>query len=87
MSTYVDITHEIDVEDYIDEVSTSVLRAELARRKDGDRGVLTSALLASDLRSAFYARDASRFEALLREIEPVPTKPIPTATVVAEFRS
>jgi hypothetical protein len=29
--------------------------------------------LAEDLRTAFYARDASRFEALLKEIEPPPS--------------
>ncbi len=28
--------------------------------------------LAEDLRAAFYARDASRFEALLKELEPPP---------------
>lgn len=86
MSTYVEIEHEIDIEDYLDEVPTKVLQRELASRTDGG-SIPTSALLAADLRSAFYARDASRFEALLREIEPIPTKPIPKATAVAEFRS
>jgi hypothetical protein len=73
---------EIDVDEYLDEASASALRSEVERRVacgdwkwpdvPGDDGVerWTPGGLADDLRNAFYARDASRFEALLTVLEP-----------------
>ena len=69
----------IDVEDFIDEISTEDLRAELQSRNvlcdtpDARR-------LAQDLRGAFYKRDASRFEALLTaHLDPIEIKQKVTA--------
>lgn len=72
-------TIEIEADWYIDEVSNSKLLAEVARRVAV--GDITPAMaaddsepwspdgLASDIRHAFYARDASRMEMLLTVLE------------------
>lgn len=63
----------VDADGVLDEISDADLGREVARRstKRGAAGELgathpwTPLGLAEDLRTAFYARDASRFEALL----------------------
>jgi len=79
------ITIDVDTDDALDDLSDSALRAELKRRSahagaahlswttDAAALVWTAAALADDLRSAFYARDANRFDALLYRIEPMLT--------------
>ena len=68
----------IEIDDYLHEISASSLKAEVRRRiqtKEWKWGNLVDedgaepwapATLAEDLREAFYRRDASRFEMLLR---------------------
>ncbi len=78
---------DFDVDDYLDEASTGALRAELSSRDESKAGAgkalvavgnvqfWTPSGLADDLRTAFYARNASRFEMLLTALQPhVPTK-------------
>ena len=70
---------EFEVEDYLTEARTRSLRRELDRRiAAGDRNALVSVDneepwcpfgLASDIRGAFYARDAPRLEYLLMVLE------------------
>lgn len=68
---------DFDVEDYLDEVDDEALIQELKSRekKKGRKLVGTRdhdwmrAGLAADLRSVFYSRNASRFEALLMVLE------------------
>jgi hypothetical protein len=75
----VTVEADVEIEDYLDEVPLEVLREEIARRqkRDGDAKatvgeveVWTPSGLADDLRNAFYARNASRFEALLTVLQP-----------------
>ena len=71
---------DIEVDFYLDEASTSALRSEVNRRiADGSWKIdpmideiepWTPQGMAADLRSAFYRRDASRFELLLKVLEP-----------------
>ena len=52
----------------LEDMPSNILRDELGRR--GDFAELWGAAeLANDLRLVFYARDASRFEMLLRVLE------------------
>lgn len=67
---------DFEVEDYLDEATTEALERELARRAKRDAKkkaphieAWTPAGLAADLRHVFYARDPSRFEALLVVLE------------------
>jgi hypothetical protein len=66
---------EFEIEDYLHEVSDFALKDEMDRRiKDGkppnsDLEDWTPEGMADDLRAAFYRRDASRFELLLRVLE------------------
>ena len=67
----------ISVEEALEDVSADDLKRELLRRtgksQDHDTNGLepwTPSGLADDLRSAFYRRDASRFEALLIVLQP-----------------
>jgi len=72
----------VDIEDHLEEVSLSALRAEIRRREEprreagktvaavGDVELWTPSGLAEDLRTAFYARNASRFELLLTTLQP-----------------
>ncbi len=71
---------DIDIEDYIYEISTEVLKLELKRRFDkGDKDAMepiedgvepwSPQGLADDLRLVFYSRNASRFESLLSVLE------------------
>ncbi|HOW50224.1 MAG TPA: hypothetical protein PLB26_21485 [Rubrivivax sp.] len=73
---------EIDADDYADYISKATFKRELSRRlsigeikpSDFERDKAepwTRAGLAEDIRHAFYARDASRMEALLRVLETV----------------
>jgi hypothetical protein len=77
--SYVDI--EIEIDDYLDKASEEALRLEIKERLKRGRwrgeqlptedGVeaWTPLGFAEDLRTAFYARNASRFEALLCALE------------------
>jgi hypothetical protein len=69
---------DIDVDDYLDDASNEAIWSELLRRiaNGYEPPVVASAPqpwtrigLASDIRHAFYARDASRLEMLLSELE------------------
>ena len=68
-----------DVEDYLGGVDLKVLQKEIIRRIERDRKakaadggieVWTPPGLADDLRTAFYTRNASRFELLLTVLQP-----------------
>jgi hypothetical protein len=69
---------DIDIEDHLDEVSTHVLKEEIRRRLTKGRVSSTQvdieewapSGLADDLRTAFYARNANRFELLLTVLQP-----------------
>ena len=70
-------TIDIEIEDYLYRVPTETLRLELKSRKDAEPGddpngphEWTPVGMADDLRTAFYARNASRFEALLAVLDP-----------------
>jgi hypothetical protein len=70
-------TIEIDIEDYLEDVDTDVLERELRRRRSKVKPADPAAPeawtprgMAHDLRTAFYARNASRFEMLLLALEP-----------------
>jgi hypothetical protein len=66
-------TIDFDVDDYLDEASLAALESELRdRRLKGARDVeeWTPSGLADDLRNAFYARNACRFEMLLTVLQP-----------------
>jgi hypothetical protein len=73
---YVEVFVEAD--DYISDVSTEALRRELDRRlghvADTETHPWTALGIAQDLRTAFYARNASRFEAILSVLEDVGRK-------------
>jgi len=63
-SVYVDV----DIENYLDEVDTASLVEELQHRGKtivSEIPVVTNRDLAQRLRSAYYRRDTSQFEALL----------------------
>jgi len=71
---------EVDVDDYADYISKATFKRELLRRvsigeikpADFERDKVepwTRAGLAEDIRRAFYVRDASRMESLLRVLE------------------
>jgi hypothetical protein len=66
-------------EDYLDEVDLDALLDEIKRRRRKERSLAPPPAeiepwapegLADDLRTAFYARNASRFEALLMVLQP-----------------
>jgi predicted nucleic acid-binding protein len=65
----------VDASAVIDEITDEELADEMMRRRkrraEADAGTLpwTDTSLASDLRDAFYRRDASRMEALLMVLE------------------
>jgi hypothetical protein len=68
---------DIEIEDYLYKLPTETLRLELKSRKDakpedspGAPHEWTPIGMADDLRTAFYARNASRFEALLAVLDP-----------------
>lgn len=72
------VTVDIDVDDVLDELDDEELEAELRRRRkksgkavadDRQTHIWTPVALAEDLRTAFYARNASRFEHLLRVLD------------------
>jgi hypothetical protein len=68
---------DIDIDDYLDEVSEDALRREVDRRiaagswsnSDHAPEPWTRAGLAADIRAAYYARNASRLELLLVILE------------------
>lgn len=61
-------TIEIDLHYYLDQVRTDDLLRELQRREvEAPFATLDETI--GDLRQAFYARDASRFEMVLRRME------------------
>lgn len=72
---YVHVSVDIDAQDVLEQLLDEDLQRELDRRRkrrgDGVAGAISwdSTGLAEDLRAAFYARDASRFEALLRKLD------------------
>lgn len=69
---------DFDPEDYLDEVDLDALLDEIKRRRRKERSTGIPADiepwapegLAEDLRTAFYARNASRFELLLLVLQP-----------------
>jgi hypothetical protein len=71
---------DIEIEDYLDEVSLEALQEEISDRRRraestrligvGGVELWTPSGLADDLRTAFYARNASRFEMLLTVLQP-----------------
>lgn len=70
-----DVTVYVDPYDVLDDLDDDVLERELAKRAKG-RGdkperveKWTQTGLAEDMRAAFYARNASRFEALLMVLD------------------
>jgi hypothetical protein len=73
-----DILEELDIDEIREELDIDEIREELARRERKHGAVLTGGVadgcpmreLAEDLRTAFYARNASRFEDLLRQLDP-----------------
>lgn len=67
-------TVSFDVEDYVSEISLGTLQRELQRRDKGNPPMLgaepwTREGMVSDLRGAFYRRDANRMEMLLVELK------------------
>lgn len=72
---------EIEIDDHLDDASEYALREEIERRlkkgqwkgalpkQPGGEEAWSHADLAHDLRTAFYARNASRFETLLQVLE------------------
>ncbi len=69
---YATVQVEVDVGDVLADLPASQLRRVLSERGIGvppDGEAWTPAGFAADLRSAFYARNASRFEALLTVLE------------------
>ena len=78
------VTVDIDIDDVLDELDDDELLAELRRRQkrsgrasadDQQVHVWTPVALAEDLRTAFYARNASRFEQLLCVLDEGDRKP------------
>jgi hypothetical protein len=74
--TMVEVEIDIEIEDYLDEIDSDVLERELRRRRSNivqdpnGPEAWTPRGMAHDLRTAFYARNASRFEMLLLALEP-----------------
>ncbi|MDQ1077973.1 hypothetical protein [Pseudoroseomonas cervicalis] len=82
----------VDTDEVLAEVCDEDLEDELARRRrrknaGGDIGVeaWTPEGFADDLRTAFYARNASRFEAILCALDRCPA-PIVQSEPIAVFR-
>ncbi len=78
---------DVDAYEVLEEISDEDLEEELAsrRRKRGDKVQAdngaepwTSLGMAEDLRTAFYARDATRFESLLCRLDSGNDSPIPS---------
>lgn len=77
-------------DDIIADMDDDELEEELARRRKKRGGAHVSAVhpwtplgMAEDLRTAFYARDASRFETLLATLDPASRTPGLTAAPIA----
>ncbi len=82
----VDVNVDVDMEDVLEELDDKNLEEELDRRQKRSGRASANADLANDLRLAFYARDASRFEALLvRHLDPQMFV-MPTTAPIMEFR-
>jgi hypothetical protein len=89
--TTVTVDVDIDVDEILPELGDEELEAELRRRRkrsgkatadDGQTHVWTPVALAEDLRTAFYARNASRFEQLLCVLD----EGTPKAPLASPFR-
>jgi len=86
------VTVGVDVDDVLDDLSDKELEQELERRlrrRGGGIGSAphpwTNAAIADDLRTAFYARDASRFEALLAVLDPPRSNSFPARAAIVAF--
>jgi hypothetical protein len=79
----------VDWQDVLDDMDDDALERELEKRRQrqGKRSTAaepwTPLGMAEDLRTAFYARDASRFEALLATLDPASRTPGLTAAPIA----
>jgi hypothetical protein len=89
------VTVDIDADDVLPELSDADLQEELDRRRKTRGGSKaaseahpwTDLGLAEDLRTAFYARNANRFEALLAQMDPTPRIAGGTATPIGAARA
>jgi hypothetical protein len=87
------VTVEVDIDDVLDDLSDKELEQELERRRrrqgGGGSGASphpwTNAAIADDLRTAFYARNGSRFEALLAVLDPPRSNSFPARAAIVAF--
>jgi hypothetical protein len=83
----------VDASDVLDDLSDSELENELDRRRkkaanprDDGQQRWCAVGFAEDLRTAFYARNASRFEALLCALDPDQRIVSPSAGPIVEMQ-